>query len=339
MENGVQVSGGRDFWKGSGGTLAGIRLLEALGRNEPFTPQVFRTCDTLRRDQWVEFDTVLVEAAALRLRGVADLLAAGLTRFVPNSFGKTVFQYDRIGDISPALVSMDGMVNTENDAPEFDFVGLPLPITHKDFWINLRKLSASRNGTGEALDTVMIRLAGRTIAEKSEEMLFLGGKTFGGLSIYGYTTHPNRATSGFTGGLTWDDATKTGQGYYDDVAVMIAAMEAAGFKSGPYWIYTPSDASIRLDGDFKANSDRTIRERLLTIDRVQRITAVDTLPTNNVVMVQATDDVVTIVNGEPLQTIQWDVNGGMQVNFKALQIQVPLIRVNQSSKTGIVHLS
>lgn len=338
MENVASVDSGKAFWRGSSGAWAGQQLLRALANGEPFSPNALRTCDTLRKDEWKAFDEQLVEVNASRLRGVADLIAAGLTRNVPNSFGKTLFEYERIGEISPALVSLDGMVNTENDRPEFDVAAVPLPITHKDFWINLRTLTASRT-RGEALDTTMVRMAGRVIAEKQEEMLFLGSKTFGGYPIYGYTTHPQRATVAFSGGLNWGNASKTGEQYLTDVFTMITALETNGYTAGPYWIYTPTDASVRLDADFKANSDRSIRERLLGVDRIAGIGVTDKLPTGNVIMVQATDDVVTLLQGEPLQTIQWDVNGGMQVNFKALQIQVPLIRVNANSKTGLVHMA
>lgn len=336
----VKVETGRTFWAGSSGVWAGQKLMDAIsnGGEANFRAQALRVCDTLQKDEWKFFDTTLVESAALRLRGVADLLSAGLTVTVPNSFGKTVYEYEQVGDWSAAQVSMDGMVNTDNDRVEFTLAGLPLPITHKDFWINLRTLVASRT-RGEALDTLQIRLAGRKIAEATEDMLFNGGRKWGGYTIYGYRTHPNRNIASFSGGLAWDNAAKTGDQRLTDVGTMISKLEADGYTSGPYWLYLPPDASFGLDSDFKTASDRTVRERLLAVDRLQKISFSDKLATGQAIMIQATPDVVVMVNGEPLQTIQWDVNGGMQINFKAMQISVPLIRSDYSTNVGVVHMS
>jgi uncharacterized linocin/CFP29 family protein len=305
------------------------------GGLDAFTPQALRVNATLRRDEWIAFDTRVVQAYTTRIRIVGDLIAAGLTQPIPNSFGRTVFEYERMGEISPASVSMDGMVNTENDRPEFDAAQLPLPITHKDFWINARTLAASRN-RGPALDTIMVGLAGRVIAEAQEDMVVLGGKTFGGLTIHGLTTHPDRLTDTFT---HWATGGKTGPQALTDVFNMIQALKDNRFYGGPYWLYLPSDSELFLSGDYTANYARTVRERLLQVDQLTRIEVLDNLPSGNAVMLQATPEVIQLLQGEQLQTIQWDINGGMQVNFKAMMIQVPLIRADQNNRVGIVHFA
>ena len=318
------VDSGQRFLSASSGRWAGERMLRALQNGGKISPAVLRTADTLRKDEWKHFDEALVQEGTLRLRGVADLMAAGLTRPVANGMGKTIFEYEEITDMEPAITSLDGLARSEDDRQEFNLKSIPLPITHKDFNINLRTLSASRE-RGESLDTTQVRTAGRLVAERLELMLFQGGPTYGGLPIYGYATHPNRNLANFTAG-TWDTPAVTGENILTDVLAMITALEGDRFNSGPYWIYVPSEMSAKLEEDFKANSDKTIRQRVMEVDRVAGLKVCDQMPTGHVIMVQATSDVVVLIEGEPLQTVQWDVLGGFQVQFKAFTIAIPLVR-------------
>lgn len=327
------VSTGRQFWAGSTGRWAGEQLIRALQSGEGISPAALRTLDTLRKDEWKEFDEVLIEEAAIRLRGVADLIGAGLVKTVANGMGKTVYEYEKVTDMGSATTSMDGLSRTENDLVEFMLNGLPLPITHKDFFINLRKLMASRE-RGEALDTTQVRIAGRVVAEATETMLFSGGKTFGGLPIYGYLTHPNRIVSVHFSDDVWSAASVDGADIIKDVLAGIAALEAQRFY-GPYWVYVPSGYSTKLEEDFKANGSQTIRQRILSIDRVQKLTVADKCTDGHVIVMQPTMEVACMVEGEALQTIQWDVQGGFQINFKAFTINVPLIRADASSRCGV----
>ena len=94
----------------------------------------------------------------------------------------------------------------------------------------------------------------------------------------------------------------------------------------------------KLETDFKANGDKSIRQRLMEVDRLVNIRVADQLTAGNVILVQATSDVVVLVEGEPLQTIQWDIEGGFRINFKAFAIQVPLIRDDPDGRSGIQHM-
>lgn len=334
---GATISSGRQFWSGSSGRWAGEQLLKALSEGKDLSPDSLRTAATLRKDEWVAFDNALVEAAVQRVQGVGDLISAGLTIPVSNSMGKTVLEYEKVSDMADASVSLDGMVRTENDRVDFGLSSLPLPITHKDFFINLRVLTASRM-RGESLDTTQVRIAGRKIAEMQETMLFNGGKTFGGSTIYGYQTHPNRNTVGFGTNGAWSAAAKTGENILADLLSMIALSEGDRYY-GPWMLYVPRNTSTKLDGDFKANSDKSIRQRLLEVSGIRGIQVADFLTADNILLVQMTPDVVALVQGEPLQTVQWDIEGGFGINFKAFQIQVPLIRADIDGHSGIVHMS
>lgn len=331
----ASVEGGRSFW--GSGKWATERMLAAMKEGRPLSPSELRTNDTLRNEEWKAFDLALVEGFRTRLRAVADLIAAGLTTPLSNAMAKTVLEYDKIGDMDPATVSMDGMARSENDRIEFESAALPIPITHKDFFINIRKLMASRLGA-EALDTTQIRVSARLVAEEIERMLIIGGKQFQSLPIYGYTTHPNRNTLGFGGSVNWANAAKTGEEIIIDIQSMMSKAEEKGFY-GPYWVYFSKNASVRMENDYKESSERTIRQRVMDIDGIDKFTSLDMMPANNVVLLQPTPDVVTLVDGERPQNVQWDVNGGFGVNFKVFAIQVPLVRADADNNSGIVHMS
>jgi uncharacterized linocin/CFP29 family protein len=321
---------------GGSGRWAGERLLRALQEGRPISPSELRTLDTLRKDEWKHLDTALIEEGTIRLRAVADLMAAGLTIPLPNAMGKTIFQYEKITDMNDAEVSLSGISRTDDDRVEFELNNLPIPITHKDFNLNLRTLAASRT-TGEPLDTTQARISGRKVAEQLESMLFVGGKTFGGNTIYGLLNHPNVNLLDFDSNEAWDDTNKSGEDILKDVLNMVKTLEADRFY-GPYWLYVPSGYSTEIEEDFKAASDKSIRQRLSEVDRIARIEVVDQLTAANVVMFQATKDVVAIVDGEPLQSVQWDIEGGFKLKFKAFQIAVPLVRADASGRCGVVVL-
>lgn len=338
MEANQAVDNGKGFWGGSSGRWAGEQLMKALANNQDISPALLRTLSTLRRDEWKVFDDALVDVARERLVAVADVVGRGLVGTVSGAMGKTVLAYENVSDMNPAQISMDGASKTENDRVDFGSASLPLPITHKDFWINLRTLVSSRN-RGESLDTTQVRVAGRKCADAQEDLLVNGStKKFQALPIYGYTSHPNRNTGSFGTNGHWGQAAKTGDDMLADVLSMLTLMDNDKM-TGPFMVYTPKNAKQNLEKDFKANSSQTIRQRLLSVDGIAGIGTLSTLASGNLLMVQMTEDTVKMIQGETLQTIQWDTQGGMHVNFKAFMIQVPLVRADQDGNCGIAHLT
>jgi uncharacterized linocin/CFP29 family protein len=334
----VVDTGSRFFASGSGsGRWATERLLKAMKEGREISPAELRTNDTLSKDEWKFFDETIIMEATIRLQGIADLIADGLTKPLPGALGKTLYEYEKMTDMNPATVSMDGMTRSENDRQEVTLANLPIPIIHKDFFLNIRTLTTSRN-RGEGLDTVQARTSTRLCTEELERQLYQGGKTFGGSTIYGYATHPNRNTASFGTNGAWSAAAKTGSDILADVLSMMSILQGKRMY-GPYRIYVASAMFTKLSDDFKANSDKSIMGRLLEDPRIKSVSVADQMPAGSVVMVQMTSDVVELLDGEPFQTIQWDVNGGMGVNFKVFGIQVPLIRADAQGRSGIVHMT
>ncbi len=291
---------------------------------------------TLLYDEWKLIDDVVIKEARQRLVGIQDLRSAGLV-YSLDGMSKTVLGYQDAADVGEATLSMDGITQGRRDRPVYSTNYIPLPITHGDFWFTKRELNESRNGN-MPLDTTMVEMNTRKVIEKAEEILFNGASayTYGGGTIRGYTDYPNRNTVSLT--TNWDASSKTGENILDDVLSMKQTAINDRFY-GPYVLYIPTAYETVLDDEFKTNSDKSVRNRLLEISQISDIRVVDTLTANNVLMVQMTSDVVRLVEGLSITTVEWETEGGMRVNFKVMAIWVPQIRSTKNGRCGVVHLS
>jgi len=296
----------------------------------------------LRKDEWLQMDQVVIKAARSRLRAWSDLAAA-------NSFGgfngmsKMILEHETMSDPGEAVVDMDGLTEGRTDAPLFQLEGLPLPITHSDFWYSSRRLAISRN-TGMPLDTTMGEAAGRRVAETIEKTLIgiTTGVTYGLASdysnaptVYGYTNHPDRNTKT---NMTAPDGTN-GPTVLTDWLALRDTLYAVNMY-GPFMAYTSTDYDQYLDNLFSTTepSAGTLRTRLKEIDGITDIRRLDFLTnTFTVLLVQMTSDVARAVNGMDITTVQWEGKGGMQLNFKVMAIQVPQIRSDYNGVSGIAH--
>src|SRR5262245_24650748 len=98
----AEIGAGKSFLSGPSGRWATEKLAQAMKEGKPISPAAWRTADLLRKDEWKHLDEALIAEAAIRLVGVADLQAAGLTIPVANAMGKTIFEYERITDMNEA---------------------------------------------------------------------------------------------------------------------------------------------------------------------------------------------------------------------------------------------
>jgi len=321
-----------------------ISNLQAQGIYSP----VFNAT-TLVRDQWKLIDQVVGKESRKRLSAWADLAAAN-TFGGFNGMSKTILETDAMSDSGEAMVDMDGLTEGRNDSPLYARNGLPLCITHSDFYIGRRELEVSRT-SGTPLDLAKAEHAGRVVAETVEKTV-IGvetGLTYGDSTdyartsqVYGYTNHPSRNTKT---DLTAPTAVGwTPETTLNEVLTMRQLLYADNF-TGPYVLYVSSDWDQYLDGDYYAKATsgmvaptQTLRQRL---EQVNNITAVKTLDfftdTFSMVMIQMTSDVARAVLGMDITTLQWESVGGMRINFKVMCIMVPQVRSTYSGKCGICH--
>lgn len=318
-----------------GGNIQGSGMVAQRLLQSGFNINALRTNDVLRKDEWKLYDTALVEVARKRLVGVQDLISMGLTKSLPNALGITRVEWETATEMTPADVSMSGIMQSQNDRIEFDLTGIPVPIIHKDFNINLRALEASRR-TGMPLDTMQVERATRQVVEKIESMLFLGYTGLGSNNtIYGYTNATNRNTVTSTNSHDWD-TDSTGEEMVTDILAMQAKMVEDNFY-GPYGIYVTTAAYTRMGADFKSNSDRTILERLLAIPGISFIKPSKDVPAKQQIMVQFDRDVVDMLIGFQPTLVEWESHGGFVQNFKVMAIMLPRVRNDAELQSGIVH--
>lgn len=340
---------------------SGMRLNHNTGKYEPHMKKVLISdlqrrginspvfnATALRKEEWLQLDTVVLRAARQRLRAWSDLAAA-------NSFGgfngmsKMILEHETMSDPGEAIVDMDGLTSGRTDAPKFQLEGLPLPITHSDFWFSARRLAVSRN-TGTPLDTTMGEAAGRRVAEMIEKT-YIGvetGITYGGAStyvggygrtssVYGLTNFPSRLTKTNMTVPTGSNPEVT----IADVLAMRNSLYANKFY-GPFMVYHSTDWDLYLDNDYARlggnNANMTLRDRIRAIEGITDVRRLDFLTsTYTMILVQMTADVARAVNGMDITTVQWESQGGMRVNFKVMCIQVPQLRADFNGNCGILH--
>ncbi len=292
---------------------------------------------TLRKDEWINLDTAVIAAAKERLGFVADVRGRGLTYNLPNGMGTTVLQTQSMSDITEAKISMEPARAGESDRPEFDLTNLPLPIIHKDFSFHARQIATSRNG-GTPIDLTTAALAGRRVAEEAEKLALGVRDTFryGGGVVYGLKNFPSRITKSDLA-----NPTDTGWAPADTLADLLAMRKlgVAAKHYGPWMVYNTPDWDEFLDADFSTQYPGvTLRERLLKVQGVQGIKTLDYLTGDfNLIMVQMTSDVVRMVVGMDITTVQWEENGGLTQNFKVMAILVPQFRADFNGNSGVIH--
>lgn len=297
-----------------------------------FNANALRTNGTLQKDEWIAFDNTVIDIARKRLVITQDLMSRGLTYSLPNALGHTRLEWETISDMDPAIITMSGLSESQNDRQIYDLSGMPIPIIHKDFNINIRTLAASRN-KGLPLDTTQAAVASRKVSETIETMIFNGATVLGANNpIYGLRTAPFRNT----GALAESWLTASGEDIVADVLAMMTALDDDNMF-GPYALYIGTGVGIRLGEDYKAESDKSIVKRLLEIEGLQSIKTTKDLPAGEVIMVQLTSDVIDLIDGMQPTTLEWDSHGGMITNFKVMAIIVPRLRNDQLGQSGIAH--
>ncbi len=333
LPNGAHV----DYISAQGGTLQSTGGVAERLLASDFNVQALRTNDSLRKDEWSQLDTKLIQVARQRLPLVTALIAAGLSFPISDGLGTTILEWEDVSDMEPADVSMSGVTLGQEDILDFTLKSMPLPIIHKDFHINVRKLHASRT-MGQPLDTAQAAVAGKLVAEATEAMVILGHATRVGASrIYGLTNVPNLNAVTMTG--AWDTTTTAVQ-YVTDVLAGIAALEVDNMY-GPYLLVVNRTSWNRMQNDYIATdiTGKTIAQRVRDIEGLSGVIASTDCEADTAYLVQLTEDVIDEIVGMQPTTVQWETQGGMMLHFKVMSIMIPRIRWTQTLQSGVAKIS
>jgi hypothetical protein len=308
---------------------------------------VFNATLALRKDDWIKLDQAVIKTARQRLKAYGDLRAS-------NTFGgfdgfmKMILEHETQSDPGEALVDMDSLSEGRSDAPKYQLEGIPLPITHSDFFFSSRRMAVSRNSS-TPLDTTMAEMSARRVAEAIEKttigvqtgLTYTSAATGGygrAPTVFGYTNFPDRNTK-------TDLTAPTGSNGPTVLTEWLAVRDLlyGANHYGPYNVYVSAEYDEFLDNLFATAepSAGTLRSRLLQIDGINSIKRLDYLTDAvfTMLMVQMTPDVARAINGMEMTTVQWETKGGSQLNFKVMTIQVPQLRADFSGQCGIAHAS
>ncbi len=333
LANGVQI----DTISAQGGQLVASGGVAQRLMQSGFNIQALRTNAVLRKDEWSQLDTALIEVARQRLPLVSALVGAGLVFNIGNGLGTTILEWEQVSDMEPADVSMSGVTEGAKDVQEFTLQSMPLPIIHKDFTINIRKLEASRT-LGQPLDVAAAELAGRLVAEATEAMVIDGHATRVGASrIYGLDNVPNSNAVTMTN--LWDTTTIAVE-YVEDVLTSIAALET-DFMFGPYMLIVNYATWNRMQNDYIATdiTGKTIKQRVMDIEGITNIIPSTNVDANTAYIFQLTRDVIDEVIGMQPTTVQWETQGGMMMHFKVMSIMIPRLRSTVTGQSGVAVIS
>lgn len=305
--------------------------------------------NTLREDQTREIEEALIRVARRDLVAVADLRS--LTTPLAKGVGATTFEFDRITPVGEATQSMSILNLGDRDLVNFSRTAIPVPVTASQFQLDARHQAAGQ-GMGEPVDVTNVEEHTRSVAEKLEDTLTNGSPVvLGANSLPGYTNFGSRDQQSFSSSA-WSALTPPTLGAaVTDVLTMRSALRNDGF-SGPYTLYMPANFDGVIDDDYKAESDRTLRERLMAIDGISSIKVLPALADSNVLLVQMTRSVVTAAVGQDISTVTWDEMGGLATNWAILAVMAFALRAANAraplsastlpaltTASGISHLS
>lgn len=297
---------------------------------------------TLRKDEWEQIDTRVNDVLSERQTIVDDLRGRGLV--MPTSLGTILRVTERLSDMDEAEVTFDGDTAPQKDRPNFSRDVIPVPVISKDFTINWRQLEASRK-RGDALDTTAAAAAARKVNQKLQRLITLGygggpgtnPASAQGTEIPGLTTAPNRIQVSLSS--AWTDS---GSDVIGDTLRMLEAAYAQNLF-GPFMMYVPKNYWAHLQDDYNPEKlSTTFIQRIEAFEDIQGVRPLDTLPDNEVILLQMTEDVIDLTEAQGVTTVQWEKNPFVQ-NFRVITVAGPHIKSieSQSGDTinGIVHLA
>lgn len=339
----IQETGG---WNIESMRRPGFRMLENV---EEEVLGGFRTAAPLPDKAQVVIDRAVVEVGLQRLTVTADILSEGLTYPLSDPLSVAQLEWNTINKVGAAQRTMTPNARGENKMPAVSPNRLPIYLTTDNFEIDIRTLKTSQR-VGMPLDTTLVKQCVRAVNEAIEDATINGATTLDGqdLVVAGYKAPgllnaPNAATKTNLTAAAWTTV-PVGSTVFNETMAMIALLQA-NQKYGPYNLYVPTTVGNAFDADYNATNNAqglTIRQRLLQIASLKKVTVADLLPGGNasgvgakVVLVQMTSDVLDIVVGQPPTVIPWTSANGFTIYNLVMAIMIPRIKSDYNSKSGI----
>lgn len=285
-------------------------------------------------------DQAVVDVGLDRLVIAADVMAEGLITDVADPLSVMELYWEKRSQVGTPQRTMIPGARGQNAGPsQRTGVRLPIYATTDEFELNIRLLRASQRG-GAPLDVDGAAQATRRVNEAIEDAFINGANlTANGNDTPGLLTAPNASSVAYSSNEAWSATGHDGADILGDVLRMIDEAQA-NHRYGPYNLYIPTLYGNKLNEDFKANSDLTIRQRLEQIEaggRGIRIRVADQLPANRTSLVQMTKDVVDMVVGMEPTTFTWADGPGFELKTLVMAFMIPRVRDDYEGQSGIVN--
>jgi uncharacterized linocin/CFP29 family protein len=294
----------------------------------------------LRKDEWQQIDSAVLDVVRLPNVAINDFLSRGLTQPL-DGLGVTISSYEQLSDMNPAELNMNGEVQGENDKVEFTPQNIPVPLIFKDFNIALRTLEASRrNSNGGApanLDTTQATVATRRVQDRIDDMIFNGEtKQLGGNIIYGLTNKPQRIqkTSAQCGGGDWG----TSGNAYKTLNGAIGFLQAAGYV-GPFGAYIAREQYSQVNALITNTAVSELSAIVAQIPNLAFLKPADKLTAGEMIVWQMTKDVADLGIAQDVTTVQWETLGGFIVKFRVFTAITVRVKHDANAKCGIIHVT
>ncbi len=302
------------------------------------TPRGLRILSALRKDEWEELDTAVVNAAVKPLNVVSRLESAGLVRRF-GGLGTLMAQYNKVSEMTEADVSLRAHSSSEKGRVDFSLASVPVPLIYKEYELDARELESARL-LGNTFDTAHAEAAARVVGEKIEQIAISGysGAALNGQTIYGLTNHPDRNadTAANFGGGDWGTITNV----LPTISGMISAVKADNYY-GPYGIFVASTQYNQATMSyFTDGSGDTPADRIMRIPNVSFFEEAPWLADGNVLLVTLSTEVVQIgfvPSYWPITNLEWSSGDGMALMFKVLSAFTIIVKSDYSGKSGIAH--
>lgn len=305
------------------GRINMVANLNELSLNPGATPRVLsyqpsyhlNATNSLPYEAWIEVDEV-VDGVARRERTVLrDMEAAGLV--TPIGFEKTIYTIQRRGDVGEAEVSMSPSTLSNKDRTGYEYDQVPVPIISKGFEFNSRETDGRPYLVRDSVDDATAAV------ERTVQRMIIGtlpAFSYGSTRVYGFYTHPRRITL-----AVGDWNALTGEQIVQKVNAMKQAALDRGVR-GPFVLYVPSGYAALFGLDYKAESDRTLYERITADPEIEDVKVDYFLRAKEPLLISWASGRNRIVQGQDTLAVLWQTMGPLATEYKVLCAKAPVFR-------------
>lgn len=285
----------------------------------------------LPKDSERILENEVIEVSRIKRSLINDLIAAGLTRPLPD-IGVYTTEWHKASDISAATIGMELAGTRPDTAKSWSVDGVPIPIIQNGFNFDDRQLMASAR-SGVSLDTSHAVTCAESVAELEESTAFNGASvTYGGYTISGLTNHTNR----ITGSASGDFGTLTNVPL--TIRQMIAAA-AARNQRGTWRIYCATIQYHEGLAHFTDGSGDTGWDRVLRFPEIVGVTEAPQLTAGSLVMIRMSRASLDLAIAQNTTTVPWEEQGGALRIWRVFSSMVLRLKPDSAStpQLGVVH--